>query len=80
MYSKKYLILYNIIMNSKILGRNIQRERLRLGLSQEAFASMLGVTGSYIGKIESGTIELSLSKIQEISAVLKVDINNLTKF
>ena len=67
-------------MNSKMIGKNIQRERLRLGLSQEAFAAMLGVTGSFVGKIEAGAVDLTLSKVQEISAILKVNVNTLTQF
>lgn len=67
-------------MNSKIVGKNIQKVRLMNGLSQEAFAKMLGVTGSYVAKIEAGAVDLTLSKVQEISAILHVDVESLVKF
>ena len=67
-------------MNSKIIGRNIQKARLIQGLSQEEFAHLLGVAGSFVGKIEAGAVDLTLSKIQEIAGILHIDIESLTQF
>ncbi len=61
----------------KIIGKNIQRERARLGYTQETFAELMNVSWSYVSKIESGVLNLSLGKILEISDYLNVDISVL---
>ncbi len=63
----------------KIIGKNIQNERLKKGLTQETFAELMGVSWSYVSKIESGVINLSIGKILEISQYLEIDIVNLLK-
>ena len=61
----------------KIIGKNIQKERLKQGLTQETFAELMGVSWSYVSKMESGILNLSLGKILDISEFLKTDINIL---
>lgn len=61
----------------KIIGKNIQRERARLGYTQETFAELMNVSWSYVSKIESGVLNLSLGKILEISDFLNIDISVL---
>jgi len=61
----------------KIIGRNIQKERLKQGLTQETFAELMDVSWSYVSKIESGVLNLSIGKIFEISKFLNTDINIL---
>ncbi len=61
----------------KIIGKNIQRERARLGYTQETFAELMNVSWSYVSKIESGVLNLSLGKILEISDYLNIDISVL---
>ena len=61
----------------KIIGKNIQRERSRLGYTQETFAELMNVSWSYVSKIESGVLNLSLGKILEISDFLNIDLSIL---
>ncbi len=61
----------------KIIGKNIQNERKKKGYTQESFAELMGVSWSYISKIESGVLNLSVGKILEISVYLKTDISTL---
>ncbi len=61
----------------KIIGKNIQRERARLGYTQETFAELMNVSWSYVSKIESGVLNLSLGKILEISEFLNIDLSVL---
>lgn len=61
----------------KIIGKNIQRERARLGYTQETFAELMNVSWSYVSKIESGILNLSLGKILEISEFLNIDLSVL---
>ena len=58
----------------KIIGKNIQKARQNKGLTQEKFAELMGVSWSYVSKIESGVINLSLGKILEIAQYLDVDV------
>lgn len=63
----------------KIIGKNIQKERQKQGLTQETFAEKMSVSWSYVSKIESGVINLSLGKILEIADYLKIDVSVLLK-
>ena len=47
----------------KIVGKNIQKQRLIQGYTQETFAELMGVSWSYVSKIEAGILNLSLGKI-----------------
>lgn len=61
----------------KIIGKNIQRERINRGLTQETFAELMNVSWSYVSKIESGVINLSLGKILEIANYLEIEVKVL---
>ena len=63
----------------KIIGKNIQLERQKQGLTQETFAELMDVSWSYVSKIESGVINLSLGKILEIADFLRIDVDILLK-
>lgn len=71
------------VMNKKDLckkiGKNIQKNRQTRGLTQETFAELMGVSWSYVSKIESGVINLSLGKILQISEYLNVDVADVLK-
>ena len=61
----------------KIIGKNIQKERMAKGYTQETFAELMNVSWSYVSKIESGVLNLSIGKILDIASYLKVDIKKL---
>ncbi len=61
----------------KKFGLNVKIARLKKGLTQEQLADMMGIHLTYIAKIETGKINMSLGKILEISKTLKTDINKL---
>lgn len=61
----------------KLIGKNIQNQRKLKGYTQETFAELMGVTWSYVSKIECGILNLSLGKIYDIAEFLKVDIKDL---
>ena len=66
---KKYVI--------KQIGKNIQNARIQKGYTQETFSELMGVSWSYVAKIESGILNLSIGKILEIANYLNLDINEL---
>lgn len=61
----------------KIIGKNIQKQRQIKGLTQETFAELMDVSWSYVSKIESGVLNLSVGKILEISDFLDIDVDVL---
>ena len=61
----------------KIIGKNIQNQRLIQGYTQETFAELMGVSWSYVSKIEAGLLNLSLGKILEIADYLNIEVDLL---
>lgn len=55
------------------VGDNIRRFRHYKGLSQEDLAGLLGVSGSVIGKIETGRRNVSVVTLTRIATALEVD-------
>lgn len=52
----------------KAIGLNLRAYRLERGLSQEAFADLLGVHRTYMGGIERGERNLTLKSLERIAA------------
>ncbi len=54
-------------------GRNLRAYREARGLSQDAFADVLGVHRTYMGGVERGERNLTLKSVERISERLKVE-------
>ncbi len=61
----------------KIIGKNIQKVRKEKGYTQETFAEAMNVSWSYVSKIESGILNLSVGKLCDFANFLDVDLNEL---
>lgn len=61
------------------LGPNIQRLRLRKGYTQKQLAYKLGITRVYMGYIEQGRENPSLSLMVKIAKELGVKMNDLVQ-
>lgn len=59
------------------LGANLRAERLARGLSQEAFADVLGVHRTYMGGLERGERNVTLQTIERLAQRLGVDAASL---
>lgn len=57
----------------RILGQNLRAYRKARGLSQEAFADVLGVHRTYMGGLERGERNLTLKSVEKIAARIKVE-------
>ncbi|MCK9928838.1 helix-turn-helix domain-containing protein [Frankia sp. Mgl5] len=57
----------------RIFGRNLRRYREQRGLSQEAFADVVGVHRTYMGGVERGERNLTLKSVERIAEVIEVD-------
>lgn len=62
------------MLDYSIIGNNIRANRQKLGLTQEALAEILNVTPDYISKIENGIKHPSLSAIEKLCNVFKIDV------
>lgn len=61
----------------RALGKTIRRERSDQGLSQEAFADLVGLHRTYIGSVERGERNLTFRNLALISSALGYDVSEL---
>lgn len=63
----------------KVLVSKIKEARIANKLSQEELAKKLSKTQSFISKLESGQIRVDAILLDELSRILKKDINYFLK-
>lgn len=56
----------------RAVGRNLRAYRQERGLSQEAFAEVVGVHRTYMGGLERGERNLTLRSVEKIAARISV--------
>lgn len=59
------------------IGRNIQRERERAGLTQEKLSEMIDIASTSLSSIERGVMGASLTTLEKICTVLSVSADAL---
>lgn len=67
-------------MKKKILlsfGKKVRQYRIKLNLSQEAFAEKIGLHRTYIGMIERGEKNITLENIAKFSKGLGLTLADL---
>ncbi len=57
----------------RFIGRNLRAYRKARGLSQEAFADVLGFHRTYMGGVERGERNLTLKSLERIAARIDID-------
>ncbi|RIJ67835.1 XRE family transcriptional regulator [Nakamurella silvestris] len=57
----------------RTVGRNLRAYRLGRGLSQEAFAVLVGVHRTYMGGLERGERNLTLRSLERMAELIAVD-------
>ncbi len=62
-----------------IAGRNIRAARLKLGLSQDAFADVCQIHRTYIGAVERGERNITLNTLAMIAKAAKTTPIELLK-
>lgn len=58
-------------INLKVLGRHIQEARNRRGLTQKKVASVIGVSNSYVSRLETGAAQMSMYRFFSIAVCLQ---------
>jgi len=61
----------------RLVGRNLRAYREERGLSQEAFAEVVGVHRTYMGAVERGERNLTLRSVERIAERIGVEALNL---
>ena len=61
----------------KLFGNNLKKYRVKLGLSQEAFAEKCGLHRTYMSAIECYRRSIALENVQRIAEALEVDVYKL---
>lgn len=61
----------------RTVGANLRAYRLERGLSQEAFAEVLGVHRTYMGGVERGERNLTLKSVEKMAERLGVEVGEL---
>ena len=62
---------------TKRFGKNVRRQRITLGLSQEQLAELSESHRNYIGAVERGERNITLLKAISISKALKCTLSSL---
>jgi transcriptional regulator with XRE-family HTH domain len=57
----------------RTIGRNLRAYREARGLSQEAFAEILGVHRTYMGSVERGERNLTLRSVERLAARIEAE-------
>ncbi|WP_028896978.1 helix-turn-helix domain-containing protein [Prevotella sp. HUN102] len=60
-------------------GERVRDLRKAAGFSQEKFAALVGVHRTYIGMIERGEKNITITNIDKIATALKINISELFK-
>ncbi|WCJ62737.1 helix-turn-helix domain-containing protein [Agrobacterium tumefaciens] len=61
----------------KTIGWNLRRLRVDKGLSQERLALEAGIDRSYVGRVERGMENVTVSTLEAISLALDVHVSEL---
>lgn len=63
----------------RTVGRNLRAYRQERGLSQEAFADLVGVHRTYMGGLERGERNLTLKSLERIAELIQMSPLDLLK-
>lgn len=58
-------------------GKALRQRRVKLGMSQEAFADFCGLDRPYVGGIERGERNVSLVNLEKLANALKMSLSEL---
>jgi transcriptional regulator with XRE-family HTH domain len=65
------------MIDQKLLGNRIKSLRVQKGLSQDKLGELSGLNGKYLGEVERGNSNISITNLSKISDVLEVPFLSL---
>lgn len=68
------------MQRKNIVGENLRKIRIRMGLTQEEVALRSGLSQGYINQLESGKRMFTQKSLEQISKALKIPIIDFFKF
>ena len=60
------------MIDQKLLGSRIKSLRVQKGLSQDKLGELSGLNGKYLGEVERGNSNISITNLSKLSDVLEV--------
>ena len=63
-----------------VFGKNVQKYRKKLNISQEKLAEYAGLHRTYIGMVERAERNITLVNMEKIAKALKVEIKDLVQY
>lgn len=73
----KEVRIMNENLDRKILGENIKKRRIELGLTQKKLASNLGVSNVSLSQYETGDVNIPLATLNELANILETTVGKL---
>lgn len=67
------------MMVTDIFARNLRKERLAKGLSQEALADKAGLHRTYVGSVERGERNITLINAEKLAHALDIELADLVR-
>ena len=61
-------------------GKNVQRARKKLKISQEELAEKLNISRNHVGRIEKGRVNITLVLIEKMARTLKIKPSEIQPF
>ena len=65
------------MIDQKLLGSRIKSLRVQKGLSQDKLGELSGMNGKYLGEVERGNSNISITNLSKLSDVLEVPFLSL---
>ena len=65
------------MLDYKVIGQRIRRERIKRNLKQEEIANKMKVSIAFYSRIETGTSHINLKRVMEISSLFNIPVGEL---
>lgn len=71
------MVSRKVLKLSALVGGNIARRRKQLGMTQDALAEALKISGSALSRIESGQAAPRFSRLEDLAEILQCRVADL---
>ena len=65
------------MIDQKLLGNRIKSLRVQKGLSQDKLGELSGMNGKYLGEVERGNSNISITNLSKLADVLEIPFLSL---